>query len=368
MAARFLVSNLIQATGTVLGSSSIQASLPTAFLRDQLRSKVARTQIGWDVVTGAFDRVDVTVGGTDYHATIAAGTYATGAAYAAAVQSALTAAIANAWSVTYSPSTFLFTVSGTSAFILKFGTGTNVVHSAGPDLGFAAADTASGTSVSGATAVYQSRKWFTADLGSSQAVTAAMVINHNAGSGGTFSVRGSNTSVLDALTNASPLLAQSLTGDATIRGAFFASASPRYLALLVDDRANTAGYSEVGIWYAGPYSEPGVNYSIGVTTEYDDLSSVQVAISGPQFAAKRQDRPTSELSWTEVVDADMSILIDTVRALTPKGADFFLAWNPSTITDTKYGWRHANMKRTLEGPGPTGSYWTVALPFAEALG
>lgn len=98
------------------------------------------------VWTGVNDAIDFNVSSTDYHSLIPNGIYSV-ATLETAIQTAMTAQLANSWAVTQS--TGKFVISGTSASIIKFGTGTNVAHSAAALLGFAASDTSSTVSHTG---------------------------------------------------------------------------------------------------------------------------------------------------------------------------------------------------------------------------
>src|SRR5262245_36070693 len=117
---RWLQPNRVMAAGTVLSSSSAAAGQPLAWLKDQLRSKTARSAVGWDVTTGLNDKIDFTEAGVARVGTLAAGNYATGAAYATAFQTAMNVApgATNTYTVTYDGSTGKLTVArntGTNA-------------------------------------------------------------------------------------------------------------------------------------------------------------------------------------------------------------------------------------------------------------
>jgi hypothetical protein len=101
------------------------------------------------ITTGVNDKLDFRIGAPVYVAAIAAGIYYSAATLAAAAQAALTAAAANDWSVTVSTLTGRVTISGTTYFILGFGSGSNKAIDAAEILGFAAVDV-EGTSVTGA--------------------------------------------------------------------------------------------------------------------------------------------------------------------------------------------------------------------------
>jgi hypothetical protein len=368
MAARILRTNRAQASTAVLTSSPVEPSLPLAWLRDQLVSKATRFRLGWTVDTGIFDKIDFNRGGVKV-ATVAAGVYATGAAVAAAIVVALQAADPTpVWACTYDAVTKKFTISSDLAFILLFGTGTNLSKSIHTDLGYATADTPNAVSQVAGTAVFQSRRWLGADLGSALSVQAGIARYFNSGAGGTYRLRGSAVSVADALTNAAPTVNLLLAGDSDIRVAFMAVQTLRYWALLIDDTTNTAGYNEVGIWYAGPYDELSVNYSVDYEDVFDELSEIGFARGGAHYQDQLPDRHVFTLNWDAVVDADRAIAV-AVKDATPKGKNFFVSLTPSGAApyDTLYGFRPDSMSFPLVGPAPAGKYWNIQLPFAEAL-
>lgn len=80
----------------------------------------------YGIAAGTADSLVVSLAGNAYQATVAPGTYATGADLAAAIQAALTAAAANSWSCTYNASG-RFVISGSSSFLLRAITGRNVM-------------------------------------------------------------------------------------------------------------------------------------------------------------------------------------------------------------------------------------------------
>jgi hypothetical protein len=358
-APRLSVQNRIAAAATVLSASAAQAAAPVAWLKDQLRSKTWRSPLGWTITAGFNDKIDFNRGGVKV-ATVAAGTYATGAALAAAVVTALEAADATpVWACSYSVSTFKFTVSSDLAFTLLWGTGTNTGTACHKELGFAVADTGSATSQVGANAVYQSRHFIKADLGSALSVQVGIVINHNAGAGGTFTLQGNAT---DAWT--APTVNQALAGDAAIRIAFISTQTLRYWRLVIDDCGNTLGYSEVGIWYAGPYTQPSVSYAIGFRKRWDELSEVSIAKSGAHWQDENPRRPVWSALWSEVPEADRAALA-AAFALVPKGKSFFFTFDAASPTVTEYGWLAEGVEEALT----SGLYFDIPVSiFAGALG
>jgi hypothetical protein len=357
---RLCVTNRTQAPATVLTASSSATGSPISRLKDQLRSKSWRSAIGWTIVADVNDKIDYNRSGVKV-ATIAAGTYATGALLAAVIVTALEAADATpVWACSYSGSTFKFTISSDLAFILLWSTGTNTLTAPHKDLGFAITDTGSATSQVGATAAYQSRHWLKADLVTAAAVLGGIVVNHNSGAGGTYTLQGNATDAWGA-----PTVNQALAGDAAVRIAFISTQTLRYWRLVIDDPGNALGYGEVGIWFAGPYTQPSVSYAIGFTKKWEELSEVTVAISGAHFQDEKARRPTWGLAWSEIVEADRAALA-AAFALVPVGRCFFFSFDAvTTPTDTEYGFLVEGVSETLT----SGLYFDVSLPtFAGALG
>jgi len=354
---RLMVTNRIQATATVLTASSAATASPVARLKDQLRSKTWRSAVGWTIVAGSNDKLDFS-DGTTRVATLTAGTYATGALLATEIQTRMNA-VSSTCVVSYSGSTFKFTIARTGTLTLKWNTGANKAASVGKCIGFdiAADDTGASTYTADYVA-YQSRHWLGADLGSALALQAGIVINHNSGTGGTYTFYGYDAGM-------GGLFSQVLSGDANIRIAFLsASYSPRYLGLLIEDVQNSLGYSEVGIWFAGPYTQPTVSYAVGFTKAWEELSEVSIAYSGAHFQDEKARRPTWGVSWAEVGEADRAALA-AAFALVPAGRCFFFAFDAvTTPADTEYVFVPEGVSEQLT----SGLYFNVPVSLSGALG
>jgi hypothetical protein len=70
---------------------------------------------------------------------------------AAALQTAMTSAISNSWSVAYNPNQFTYTITGTTAFQLLFSSGTHASTSLWQVLGFASSNGLTGIDTTSAT-------------------------------------------------------------------------------------------------------------------------------------------------------------------------------------------------------------------------
>lgn len=323
---RFHWQNLFQASGTTIAASSQDSAHPVRWLRDQLRSMTWRSKLGWTVVAGFNDKIDFN-NGTNRTATIAPGTYTTGSDLAAAIQTAMAAAYGTGtWTVTYSGSTFKFTIThSATAFILQWASGANTATGAHKDLGWAVTNTGSATTQTSTTAVYHSRAYVTFDLGSAQTLTVGEVINHNAGTGGTFTLRGSATSTALALT--APSTTQTLVGDSAIRILHFAGQSFRYWALLIEDQANPDGFSEAGVVFGGPYLELGRGPAPGLEKGRTELSGVVKADQGAHFVDEKATGRSRRVAWVLLTDADAT-LVETMVEDRKIGKNFFFCLDP----------------------------------------
>jgi len=326
-----MVTNRTMAEATTVSASSSQSAAPAAWIKDQLRSKAWRSEEGWNVVSGFNDRLDFS-DGTTRAASLTAGNYATGDAMAAHIQTQMNA-VSSTCVVTYSSSTKKFTISRTGTLSLLWSTGTNASRSIGACLGFdtSANDTGS-SSYTGDTVAYKSREWIKVDLGSALSVQAGVVINHNLETDGTITLQGNASDSWG-----SPTVDQALSGDGDIRAAYISTQTLRYWRLLIDGVENDATYTEVGVWYAGPYVEPTVCYSVGLRKNYEQLSDVLVGISGAHFQDERPQRPVWSMRWNELESADRVALHDALYAV-PRGAAFFFGFDDTDATDTEYVW------------------------------
>ncbi len=355
---RLMVTNRIQAPASVLSASSAATGSPISRLKDQLRSKTWRSAVGWTIDANNA-KIDFNRGGVKA-ATIASATYATGAALATAIVTALEAADATpVWACSYDAGTKKFTISSDLAFTLLWASGANTLVACHYELGFAVADTGSATSQTGATAVYCSRFWLKADLVTAASVLAGIVINHNSAAGGIYTLQGNAT---DAWT--APTVNQVLAGDANIRIAFIATQTLRYWRLVVNDCGNALGYGEVGIWFAGPYTQPSISYGIGFTMTPEELSEVTIAISGAHFQDEKPSRPTWSMGWLEAPEADRALLA-AAFALVPKGRCFFVSFNAvDSPTDTAYVFASEGIPQALT----SGQYFNIPAALSGALG
>lgn len=95
------------------------------------------------VWTGINDAIDFNVSSTDYHCVIPQGVY-NASGIETAIATAMNAALSNTFAATITSTKFVIT--GTTTFVLKWGTGANAGHNAALLLGWTKSDTTTGTS------------------------------------------------------------------------------------------------------------------------------------------------------------------------------------------------------------------------------
>jgi len=325
LASRMLWQNFVTLAAATLGASSASPAFPVRRFRDPLRSNRWRSATGWTVVAGWNDKIDFNRGGVKV-ATIAPGTYATGALLATAVVAALEAADATpVWACAYSPSTFKFTLSGDLAFTLLWSTGANSDTSVGLDLGFdVAADSASALTHTGADAVYQSRHYLTFDFGSIQDVQEVIVFDHNSVSGGTWTAQAATLAADVLLAPDFSRALDNLENVEEVRAAVFAAAETyRYWALVIDDRANADGFVEAGIAYAGYWLTLDLP-APGLTRDPVDYSGAAFADQGAQSQNRKQSTSRWGYKFEVLSESQVDELHAAARELLTGGAFFFV--------------------------------------------
>lgn len=362
---RIPYNNLVQASATVLVPSSEETSLPRSALTRQGLGDKWRSKTGWTIVTGDNDTIDFNRGGVK-QATIAAGTYATGSALAAAIVTALEAADATpVWACDYNvAATDKFRISSDLAFVLLFGSGATVdTKSVHFDIGFAQADTASATSHTAGSVSYQSQHALHVDLGSAQAGTVIIARGHNFSAAASIEPSASTATTVGAGFRSSLDLSTTMSGtDPRIK--FISSLTKRYWRLVIRDVQNTAGYVELAIWFVGTYSQPSTPESVIWSKEYEQLSETYIAIGGANTQARRSRRAVYQLQWRTNATADVTIFEDLDSAM-PAGHNFFISFDAedNPTTSTVYGF----LREGLVEQRNDGALYVLPLVFVESL-
>ena len=280
-----------------------------------------------------------------------------------ALNDTTTAVSFGATTASYSTSAKAFTLAGGSTvFQLLCATGVPAedrIASCFLDLGFTLTDKTGALNYTAVNQSYQSRHFLKAELAAAASITAGAVLDHNAGAGGTFTLEGNSIDLFLV-----PPVSQALSGDATLRIAFFNATSQRIWRLVINDVSNIAGYAEVGKWSVSPYVQATYCHSQDFSKTLEELSPIGYGTHGSHFADERPQRWVWTLTWQDMPDADRTLfetLVQTLKA----GQTFFVAWDPvSTPTDTFYVFRRDPVSWSMTAPTPL---WNIPVSLAEAL-
>jgi len=324
---RLIWNNLLALSNTVLSCSTAESGLPVRNLRDPRRSLVWRTPVGWTIIDLFNDEIPMTelVLGS-FTVTIPAGYYATGAALAAAIETAINSVtgIANVYTVSYAASKFTISAAtGYEAWGFEWDTYAGSAL-AGEDLGFVvSADDAGAGSYTADYAAYQSRHYVVADLGSAMALTSSHVVGHlDLGTGAVWTLQGHT-----ADSWATPDVDQAISMDDDAGAVFVSSASKRYWRLLINEVRNAAGYTQVGLWQIGTYLEVPRGVRAGYTRGTDDLTSVLRSAGGAFYQAKRATAETLALDFPRLPRTTRAALLQMQEYL-GVGRPMFVSLDP----------------------------------------
>lgn len=369
---RIAFQNWSQLTNATLTVSSEEAAYPKAWLKDPLRSKVWRSKIGWTVVTGYNDKINITEGSSSPStalATVAAGTYATGSLMSAAIVTALNAVAENTWSCSYSGTTFKYTIEHDGVSTAAGATGTLDWSSGGSQntsiatcLGFnLTSDLQGTTSFTGQTAVYQSRQWAKFDLGSDRSIQLALFHHNNVSSdnNGTVKIQ-AHTS--DAWT--APTISTSMSGGEIWNTWMTSAITYRWWRFEINNTEDVAGFTYAGVPFLGTYLEPSPGLSIRHTESYIQLSEIGFADNGAPFQHEKDQMRGYTLTWVGLTDSEKDKLKQAVEYLRV-GRPFFFSVDPTNDAD---GIVYSIMTKggSIQKVAP--SYWQVVMKTEEAIG
>ena len=357
---------------TDISVSSEQLQFPKTFLRDPLRSKRWRTQLGWNVNGELNFNLDFTEGTSGAAtAVIPLDNYPTGAAMAAAIETAMNAAATdNTYTVTYSGITNLFTIArsvGVDTIDLNWSTGPNSAESVGVDIGFdVSADDTGLTTYVADFASFGSRSWVKFDFGTSVSrdVRALIAFDGNFISTTTITVEANAADVWTAPTFSTTLALDTAEEDFVKAIAFIDTTTLRYWRIVIDDARNPDGFTEMGVPYVGDYQEPSNGYAAAFTQGRNELTDMAFAEEGASFQHVRQTGFQYPLNWLGIPDAEKA-KFDEMAKLVKVGRPFFMAFDPLLdVQNTKYVMLSKPMKDVFMPP----SHWRFNTDLREVLG
>lgn len=364
-------------TGATLAPSSEATGNPVEALEDQQRTYFWRTATGW-TITEHNRYIDFDRGGVKV-ATVALGTYATGASLATAITAAFEAADATpVWGTDYNvTATNKFTINAGTGFSLLWSSGANAYRSIGRSLGFVVtSDDTAATFYTADGVSYQSTHHLVVTLTSSQATSqtdSAAVIGHNCllSAGSVLNLESSATNVWSAPTTRATF--GSMTGPATATDdvrRYFTSSTHQYWRLVVDDPQNADGYFQLAALYLGTYVTSPFCFSINQSRNPFDFSGYNVAIGGNHFPNIRTRQKRYQYEVAEVLGSSAGAA--TLRGFfdaTPVGQNFILDRDPS-VASAGSAWTEFAYGHLPQSEGEVyvpDDYWNFSFQFWESL-
>ena len=301
-----------KAEGATITSSSEVASLPDDSVITYWKSKVWRTS-GNFVITASNNKIDFQETAiTPLVATLTAGTY-TPAGLAAEIKTQLEISGASTYTVTYSTSTYKFTIAsngvgGGGIFELLWNTGANTAISIAGTTGYdnAADDTGALTYTADNIRIH-SEEWIKFDLGSALPIQFVALVGHNLTSAAVVHIQAHATDAWSA-----PTIDVTLAYNADILLYYWAAnQSYRWWRFTFADAANPDGYIEVGHILIGDVWEPDRN-AVGFTYQYVDPSEVSESPDGAESADVKEPFLVMSLDFKRIDTDDLDTMIRDV--------------------------------------------------------
>lgn len=325
---RLMRHNLYDLTYISRTTSSENSSFPYTNAFTDFRSQVYRSNGSFRIASS--NQVIYFNDGSDKSANIAISDYTSGAALATAVQTALNS-VGSGFTVAYSTTTYKFTISNASAFVLKLSSTTNAIWNA---LGWVSvSDTASATSHSSDQGqIHYPNERFFIDFGYHAncdfwSIIGDLSKDFGISNSATITVNANNVNDFT-----SPPLSKTMT--ITDDGAFLfiddVDSTYRYWEVLVDDKFNQNGYIEFGYLYGGEYEKLSVrNISTNFTHQVQDNSIISESESGVRYADTRTKNTVfGGLAVGFVQPDDKQIFEDAFNAL-GRTTPFFFSLDPT---------------------------------------
>jgi hypothetical protein len=363
---RISYNNLCQASASVITTPSVASGYAKSWLKDPLRSKTWRSKSGWTIEAGFNDKLDFNEGVSgDATATITADNY-TGSELATEIQTQMnSAATDNTYTVTYSDSTYKFTIardSGSASINLEWATGDNAGYSIGADIGFdTSADDTGATSYTGDYGVYQSRHYVKFDLASCSAVDNSFIHYFNIESSASVKLQADTADTTTDWTN--PSVSTSMTIGDVVVSWLTSTNSYRYWRFLIDNTKCSDGYTYVGIPYLGGYLQP-PGISNRFAEDYVELSEVGLSDHGAPFQLERDRARSYDLVWVALTSAQKDT-ISTAASYLRVGRPMFFSLDPQNDPDDAV---YAFVRSPVSLQHIPPDHWQMTMSIVEALG
>jgi hypothetical protein len=331
---RYGYDNEFTSSGTTITASSEETSFTAESLRDNFVTKQWRSDVGWNI--GAWnnklDFTEIAIG--DKTATIASGNYATGAAMATAIESAMDSVGAQQYTVTYGSNKFTIARDVPDYdFNLEWSSGANTAVSIGEDIGFdVSADDTGAASYQADNSSYKSREWVKFDLAAAAGLTVVALFNTNGGASDAYTIEANAADVWT-----SPSYSQALSGTGAIRIYNMSAETYRWWRILIEDTANTDGYSAIGIAFGGSHFEPARGVREGFSNTPKNLSEIVVNDSGGIIQLSKGDRQVFVGRYEALSSSDEASFV-TLQSTAGVGGSMLFELDPANDLTGKTYW------------------------------
>jgi hypothetical protein len=314
---KFLATNLVTEDATDITASSSNTNFPASNLTNPLRSKRWRSS-GTFIVDSTNNKIDFkeSGGGAQLHATITSGTY-TPTTLAAEIKTQLQTAGAQTYTVTFSTSTGLWTISSAGSYLSFLNsTGTNTATAILKlSLGFSTSDLTGSLTYTGSTVAIHTKESIIFDFQTSQDIDSVILLwpkedGIKLSSGAVVKIQANATNVWTA-----PSVDQTLTIDEAylVASHFFTSVqSYRYWRVTIVDVQNPYLFVELGMIWIGEsvdFDEPENGFKFSI----EDTSSVSRTEFGHEYIDEYPLIASVSFNYNVVTYATMQTLENTFR-------------------------------------------------------
>lgn len=313
MELRLIDYNFSQLAATTITASSSDPSFPVSNVKNPIRGRVHRTA-GNFVIDATNNKLNFkeSGGGAELTATIDSGTYSP-ATLAAAIKTALEAAGAATYTVTYSSATGKWTIATDGVFLsLLWSTGTDTATAVHTTIGFpSSADSTGATTYTGSMIAIHTEEWIKLDLGTTEPIDLfALLFDLVAGK------KLSSSAVVTLQANASdswaaPAVSQVVTPDSTYNVAthfFTSNQSYRYWRVKIVDPRNAYLYVETGKIVLGKGVQLSLLPGRGFEDQLQDLSDIQQTKFGHRYADLYPIRRSLKFEYRGMAATDAALL------------------------------------------------------------
>ena len=313
---RLIGTNYSQLDETITTASSANVNFPVSNIKHSFRSKQWRSNASgnFEITTNNKINFKESAMGSELTATVTAGTY-TSTTLAAHIKSVLDLTGADTYTVAFSQTTGLWTISSDGSYLaLLNNTGTNQANSILKDaLGFANSDRTGALTYTGANIAIHNKEWLLFDLITTEEINSVVMLwpkedGIMLSSNAVIKIQGNATNVWTA-----PAVDETLTIDNTYEIAshyFTADQSYRFWRVVIIDPSNVNLYVNMGVVILGK-SEVIDNPDNGFSYSLTDTSRVITTDFGHEYVDEYPMTAQLEFNFS-ILDYDSAMALDAL--------------------------------------------------------